>query len=60
MPTKEILVVILLFSSLDSLVVNDQVVSNDQLIMGIITQKSSMYFLFLNSKLLANLIVNTV
>ena len=52
---EKLLEVILLFSCLDSLVVNDQVVCNDKLVVRIITQQGRMYFLFLNTKLLTHL-----
>ena len=53
--SKEFLEVIFFLCSLDPLVVNDQIVSNDQLVVRIITQQSSMDLLLLNAKLLTDL-----
>ena len=55
MATKEFFEVIFLFSYLDSLVINDQVISNHQLVMRVITKKSCMDLLLLNIKLLTDL-----
>ena len=54
-PGEELLEVILLLGGLDPLVVDDEVVGDDKLVVGIITQQGRMYFLFLNSELLTHL-----
>merc|ERR1719282_2256627 len=54
-PGEELLEVILLLGGLDPLVVDDEVVGDDQLVMGVVTQKGRVNLLLLHTKLLTHL-----
>ena len=54
-PGEELLEVILLLGGLDSLVVDDQVVGDDQLIVGVIAQQGRVDLLLLHTELLTDL-----